>query len=87
MGWLYGVPAANRFLISWRRYIYVPLISSMAWTGTPSDQVLAQGKWPTVKDLYEYRSLMLAHDCFYNFLPVPRSCLRNMSATITCEGN
>ena len=38
---------------------------------TPSDQVLAQSKWPTVKDLYEYRLLMLAHGCFYNFLPVP----------------
>ena len=38
---------------------------------TPSDQVLAQSKWPTVKDLYEYRWLMLAHDCLCNFLPVP----------------
>ena len=28
---------------------------------TPSDQVLAQSKWPTVKDLYEYRLLILAH--------------------------
>ena len=38
---------------------------------TPSDQVLAQSKWPTVEDLYEYRLLILAHNCFYNFLPVP----------------
>ena len=36
----------------------------------PSDQLLAQSKWNTVKDLYEYRLLMLAHFCFYNFLPV-----------------
>ena len=43
------------------------------WPGwyTPSDQVLAQSKWPTVQDLYENRLLMLAHDCFHNFLPVP----------------
>ena len=34
MGWLYGVPAANRSLISWRRYMYVPQRSSMAWIGT-----------------------------------------------------
>ena len=27
---------------------------------TPSNQVSAQSKWPTVKDLYEYRLLMLA---------------------------
>ena len=38
---------------------------------TPSDQVLAQSKWPTVEDLYKYRLLMLAHNCFYNFLSVP----------------
>ena len=54
--------------------MYLPKRSSMAWIGTavPSDQVLAQSKWPTVKDLYEHRLLMLAHDCFFfNFLPVP----------------
>ena len=38
---------------------------------TPSDQVLAQSKWPTVEDLYEYRLLTLAHNCFYNYVPVP----------------
>ena len=38
---------------------------------TPSDQVLAQNKWPTVEDLYEYRLLMIAHNCFYNFFSVP----------------
>ena len=38
---------------------------------TPSDQVLAQSKWPTVEDFYECRLLMLVHNCFYNFLPVP----------------
>ena len=55
---------------------------------TPSDQVLAQSKWVTVKELYEYRLLILAHDCFYNFFPfLLCSCLRNMSATITWQGN
>ena len=59
------------------------------WPGlVPSDQVLAQSKWPTITDLYEYRLLMLAYDCFYNCFSVQLwSCLRNMSATITCEGN
>ena len=40
-------------------------------TYTPSDQVLAQSKWPIVKDFYEHRLLMLAHDCFYDFFTVP----------------
>ena len=31
MGWLYGVPAANRSLMSWRRYMFVPQRSSIAW--------------------------------------------------------
>ena len=35
------------------------IIYGLDWH-TPSDQVLAQSKWPTVKDLYEYRLLMLA---------------------------
>ena len=34
MGWLYGVPAANRSLMSWRRYMCVPQGSSMAWLST-----------------------------------------------------
>ena len=42
MGWLYGVRAVNRSLMGWRRFMYVPQRSSMAWIGTPSDQVLAQ---------------------------------------------
>ena len=29
------------------------IIYGLDWY-TPSDQVLAQSKWPTVKDLYEY---------------------------------
>ena len=46
------------------------IIYGLDWY-TPSDQVLAQSKWPTVKNLYEHNLFMLAHDCFYNFLPVP----------------
>ena len=46
------------------------VISGLDWY-TPSNQVLAQSKWPIVKDICEHRLLMLAHDCFYNFLPVP----------------
>ena len=34
MGWLYGVPAANRSLMSWKRYMCVPQGSSMAWLST-----------------------------------------------------
>ena len=72
--------------------MYLPKRSSMAWIGTPvpSDQVLAQSKWPTVKDLYEHRLLMSAHDCFF-FKLFTRSyyeaVLQNVSATITCKGN
>jgi len=48
------------------------IIYGLDWH-TPSDQVLAQSKWPTVKDLYEYRLLMLARHTtvfitFYPFL-------------------
>ena len=39
------------------------IIYGLDWH-TPSDQVLVRSKWPTVKDFYEYRLLMLAHDCF-----------------------
>ena len=46
------------------------IIYGLDWYA-PSDQVLAQSKWPTVKDLYEYRLLMLAYDCFYNCFSVP----------------
>ena len=42
------------------------IIYGLDWY-TPSDQVLALSKWPTVKDLYENILLMLAHDCFHNF--------------------
>ena len=46
------------------------IICGLDWY-IPSDQVLAQSKWPTVEDLYEYRLLMSAHDCFYNFSAIP----------------
>ena len=46
------------------------IIYGLDWY-TPSDQVLAQSRCSTVKGLYKYRLLMLAHDSFYNFLPVP----------------
>lgn len=71
MGWLYGVPAANRSLMSGRSYMYAPQRSfyGLDWY-TPSDQVSAQIKCSTVKGLYKYRLLMLAHDSFYNFLSV-----------------
>ena len=94
MGWLYGVPATNRSLMIWTRYMYLPKRSSMAWIGTPapSDQVLAQSKWPTVKDLYEHRLLMLAHDCFFflTFYPfllwscfTKRECNYNLQRKLT----
>ena len=38
---------------------------------TPSDQVLARCNWFTINCLYEYRSLLLAHDCFYDFSATP----------------
>ena len=53
-----------------RQIAAAKIIYGLDWY-TPSDQVLAQSKWPTVQDLYEYILLMLAHDCFHNFLPVP----------------
>ena len=70
MGWLYGVPAANRSLMSGRSYMYAPQNSfyGLDWY-TPSDQVSAQIKCSTVKGLYN-RLLMLAHDSFNNFLSV-----------------
>ena len=81
-------------LFSWEdTYIHVhaaKIIYGLDWY-TPSDQILAQSKWPSVKDLYEYILLMLAHDCFYNFLAVPIMKLftkyESNYTTITYEGN
>ena len=44
-----------------RQIVAAKIIYGLDWY-TPSDQVLAQSKWPTVQDLYENRLLMLAHD-------------------------
>ena len=74
MGCLYGVPAANCSLMSWRSKIHVraaKIIYGRDWY-TPSDQVLAQSNWPTVKDLCEYRLLYVSTRLFLiTFLPVP----------------
>ena len=43
------------------------IIYGLDWH-TPSDQVLARSKWPTVKDLCEYRLLYVStRHAFYNF--------------------
>ena len=38
---------------------------------TPSDEVLVNCNWFTIKRLYELRLLLLAHNCFYDLSPEP----------------
>ena len=38
---------------------------------TPSDEVSVNCNWFTIKRLYEFRLLLLAHKCFYDLSPEP----------------
>ena len=46
-----------------RQIAAAKIIYGLDWY-TPSDQVLAQSKWPTVQDLYEYRLLYVSTRLF-----------------------
>ena len=71
MGWLYGVPAATRSLMSWRGYTYMPQRSSKAWISThPPIRSKPKASGPLLK-IYECRLLMLTQNCVYNFSHVP----------------
>ena len=46
------------------------IIYGMDWC-TPSNKVLVNCNWFTIKHLYEFRLLLLAHRCFYDLSPEP----------------
>ena len=81
MGWLYGVPATNRSLMSGRGYTYVSQISSMAWIGThPAIRSKPKASGPLLKI---YKNI----DYFHNFCLFLFEAACEMTANITCEGN
>ena len=71
MGWLYGVPAANCSLMSWRSRIHICTCrKNHLWPGlvhTQRSGLSPKAIGPLLKIYANIDYFMLAHDCFYNF--------------------